>query len=162
MSAENLTSEKLSDVSFKIRQEKPDYNWGQGELLNAIFEVLVIEQNLPWIQDGGYPDWDDPRVLELRSEVVRIMQSENKTERIQNIQARCQATDCLWEASGDINIEKVSRTVLGGSLIRTCRSHHEETGFILHHNRFDLLLEGEKVGHVSVSSQVETGYIKEL
>lgn len=50
------------------------YNWGRGELRNAVFEYLVIELGLPCVDSevGSIPDFSNPEVEKLHKKLAEF------------------------------------------------------------------------------------------
>lgn len=161
MSIEAVTSEKVSEEALKLRRHMPDYEWLPGEFENAIFETFVINLELPWNHEGGYPDWKDPKIKELRRHVGELLYSNEKIV-VENILAKCLSKDCDWSTVADGKFVKATHGLVECNLTYECGEHHIRTGRHTQHNRFSLHLNDKEIGLAAVSSQVCTGYIENI
>lgn len=156
----DITHELVSAIGLRLRREAPDYTWGVGDLRNAIFEALATQYSLPWDENIGAPDWDNPQVKELYKAFSECLQQENEIEIIDDVEAHCITEDCEWQIIGQARVEKADRILDECDLTNKCRKHHLESGEMTKHNRFTLYTGNKQAGTASVSSQVCTGYIE--
>lgn len=156
----DISPNEISEIGVSLQEENPKIVWGRGELRNAIFETLVRKHNLPWNENYGIPDWDDPSVKKLSAEFSNCYEAASEIQFIDGIEARCKQKDCSWSGTDQARIEKADRILLECGLTDKCRVHHIETNLATGHNRFSLFKDGESVGGASVSREAATGYIK--
>lgn len=67
-----LTRELVGATKDGLKSGFPNYDWGENELRNSVFEELTLRFGLPWIEleIGEIPDWNDPRVQKLSQELI--------------------------------------------------------------------------------------------
>ena len=156
-----INPQLITEIGVRIREEDPGHIWGDNEFRQKIFEILVDQHKLPWDEDIGAPDFNDPRVIRLYKAFEENLERDNNIVPIDGIEGRCEALNCGWKTEGQAKIEKTDRILVECDLTVKCRRHHEDSARLTH-NRFVLYKDGNQVGIASVSTQVFTGYIEPL